>query len=104
MSESFIAFLAVTFTAALPLVGIGYCISVKNKRHWINGVDQSKLSDPEGFGRYVGNSIMVTGLLFFIIAALLGFEIIGLVAFALGLTVVSFLPLPCLFMAMKKYR
>ena len=103
MDELQIVFLATVFLGALPLMLIGYFITVKRKRHWINGVDQSKLSDPEGFGRYVGNSIMITGMLMFLVTLLMYLGIIGLLAFAALLVVISFTPLPCLYIAKNKF-
>jgi hypothetical protein len=103
MSNLHIVFIATIFTGALPALFIGLVITLKNKRHWINGVDQSKLKDPEKFGKFVGNSISVTGLLIFFIAILLYLKLIGYLVFALLLCVVSFLPLPCLFIAKNKF-
>lgn len=103
MNELQIVFLATTFTGALPLITIGLIIALKNKRHWINGVDQTKLTDPEGFGKFVGNSISITGVLVFLIALLLYLQLIGVLVFASLLVIVSILPLPCLYIAKNKF-
>ncbi|MBE1300649.1 MAG: hypothetical protein GJ680_12195 [Alteromonadaceae bacterium] len=102
-NELQIPLLITIFVGALPLIIIGYLISVKGKRHWINGVDQSKLADPEGFGRYVGNSIIATGCAIFLVAFLTYLQIINIIAFAATIFVVSFLPLPALYIAKSRY-
>jgi hypothetical protein len=103
MNELQIVFLATTFAGALPLLIIGFLVSVKNKRHWINGVDQSKLKDLEGFGKFIGNSISVTGILIFLVAIFLYLELIGYLVFSILLVVISILPLPCLYVAKNKF-
>ena len=103
MNESLLIALLVCITGALPLILVGYQISVNNKLHWINGVDLTKLSNPKGFGHYVGNSITITGMVFIILSVLLYLEFLSLISFVLILVVVSFLPLPCFFIAKQKY-
>ena len=95
--------LTTVFVAALPLILLGYLVAFRQKRHWINGVDQSKLSNPDAFGKFVGNSITVTGMLIILITIFLYLKVIGMLIFAVSLVVVSFLPLPSLYYAKRKY-
>lgn len=97
-----VATLTILF-GALPLIFVGYQIAFNNKNHWINGVDQSKLSNPNGFVKYIGNSIITTGILVIVVCALLYFQAINYIGFALALTCVSMLPLPCFVLAKSKY-
>ena len=71
-----VATLTILF-GALPLIFVGYQIAFNNKNHWINGVDQSKLSNPNGFVKYIGNSIITTGILVIVVCALLYFQAIN---------------------------
>ncbi|MDU0356314.1 hypothetical protein RS130_22655 [Paraglaciecola aquimarina] len=103
MDMLLVIFIITTTVGVLPLIVTGYFIALKGKRHWINGVDQSKLANPDGFGKFVGHSISMTGVAIFIISLLLYLQLIGLIGFIVGLSIVSFLPLPCLFYAKGKY-
>lgn len=103
MKELDLILLLVSVFGALPLIVMGLLISLKNKRHWINGVDQDALSDPEAFGRYVGNSITLTGVLFLLIAFLLHQGVFGYLAFVVALMFISMIPLPALYIAKNKY-
>ena len=103
MQELDMIFIFLSVFGALPLIVIGLLISLKNKRHWINGVDQDALSDPEGFGKYVGNSITITGILIFLAGLLLYQGVFGYLAFVVALTFVGIIPLPALYIAKSKY-
>ncbi|WP_158967702.1 hypothetical protein [Paraglaciecola sp. L3A3] len=103
MNELLLLALLTTITGALPLIFVGYQIAVNNKNHWINGVDQSTLSNPEGFAKFVGHSITITGVLISVVSLLLYMQVINYIGFAIALTMVSILPLPCFFKAKKKY-
>jgi uncharacterized protein YacL len=103
MNELQVVLITTIVFVILPLLICGYFITFKQKRHWINGVDQSKLSDPEAFGVFVGHSISVTGLLLGLVTFLFYFQVIGVIVFVLLLCTFSFLPLPCLFYARQKY-
>ncbi|MGS2719414.1 hypothetical protein [Paraglaciecola aestuariivivens] len=103
MNELQIVFIATVFTGALPLLIFGLIISVKNKLHWINGVDHSKLKDPNGFCQFIGNSISITGLLILLCAIFLYLQIIGYLVFVGLLVFISFLPLPCFYIAKSKF-
>ena len=88
--------LAFCLLISLPSGGIflflGYQISVNDKQHWINGVDFSTLSNPTEFTKTIGRSLIITGLIFWLVSLLLYLGVIGYLIFALLLTLVSFLP------------
>jgi len=102
-NEVLIFCLAISLSSALLLVFLGYQIAVKQKQHWINGVDFSKLSNPAEFTKAIGRSLINTGVIFCILSLLLYINVVGYLAFALILTVVSFLPLVVFIKAQKKY-
>jgi hypothetical protein len=103
MNELMLIFISISIFGALPLVVIGLLITFKQKRNWINGVDQNLLSDPEGFGKYVGNSITLTGLLMFVSSLCLYLNILGYLGFVVSLTFIGIIPLPALYIAKSKY-
>ena len=103
MDELLLVTVSTILFGALPLIFVGYQIAFNNKNHWINGVDQSKLSNPIGFTKYVGNSITATGFLVILVCTLLYFQAINFIGFAIALTFVSMLPLPCFLFAKSKY-
>lgn len=103
MNELMLIFISISIFGALPLVVIGLLISFKRKRNWINGVDQDKLSDPESFGKYVGNSITLTGVLMFLVSMCLYLNVLGYLGFVVSLTFIGIIPLPALYIAKSKY-
>ena len=103
MSELAIVTIIIIATGGIPLVALGTIIAVKQKGNWINGVDQSSLSNRRGFITFVGHSVSITGILISVLAGLLYFGTISWLAFGLAIIGVSLLPLPCLFIAKLKY-
>jgi len=104
MDTLLIVCLTVFLTGTLPLAALGGLIAFKQKRHWVNGVDQSKLANPEAFGAFVGKSIIATGLGFAIVAVLLYARVLDVYVFTGLLFVLGLLPLPCLFIAKRMYQ
>ncbi|MCF2947056.1 hypothetical protein L0668_02985 [Paraglaciecola aquimarina] len=103
MNDLFFIALLTAILGGLPLIFVGYQIAINNKRHWINGADQSVMSNPEGFGKYVGYSILVTGLLILLVSSLLYAQVFGYLGFGVAIMIISLLPLPCFFKAKQKY-
>ena len=97
--------LSISIFTGLTFVFLGYQISFKEKQHWINGVDFSKLSNPSEFTKAMGHSLINTGIMFFIVSLLLYIQVVGYLVFALILTVISFYPVLVLVFvqAQKKY-
>lgn len=102
-SEILLFCLSISLFTGLVFVFLGYQIAVNQKQHWINGVDFSKLSKPSEFTKAIGRSLINTGVLFFLVSLLLYIEVIGYLAFALSLTVISFLPVVIFIQGQKKY-
>ncbi|WP_448567078.1 hypothetical protein [Thalassotalea ganghwensis] len=103
-SETLLFCLAISVVTAIVFIFLGYQLSVNQKKHWINGVDFSSLSNPEAFIKAIGRSLINTGVAFLIISALLYVGIIGYIAFALLLTVISVVPIIALVKEQKKYQ
>jgi ammonia channel protein AmtB len=95
--------LSISIVTGLTFVFLGYQIAFKEKQHWINGVDFSKLSSPIEFTKAMGRSLINTGVVFFIVSLLLYVQVVGYLTFALILTVISFYPVLVFVQAKKKY-
>lgn len=103
MSQASVIFGVTNVVAALPLIFIGYQIGIRQKIHWINGVDFSTLSDPEAFGRFIGHSITGTGITIFALSFLVYAGPPGYMTFFMIAMFVPLVPLFCFFIAKQKY-
>lgn len=95
--------LVVSVFTALICLSLGSLIAVKKKFELINGVDFSTLKEPEKFGKFVGHSISVSGILMALLGFLAYAQIIGITAFLILIVIVSVIPLPAFYLAKSKY-
>ncbi|MEW9798598.1 hypothetical protein [Alteromonas sp. CYL-A6] len=95
--------LIISVLSGLVLVVLGYLIAVKKQHSLINGVDFSSLSNPDGFGGVVGNSILISGALMMLMGVVVYLQVVGLVTYLLLMMMVSFMPLPAFFYAKAKF-
>ena len=102
-SEILILCLSVSIFTGLTFIFLGYQIGIKQKQHWINGVDFSKMSKPLDFTKAIGQSLINTGIVIFIISLLLYIGVIGYLLFALVFTVVSAYPIIVFVTGQKKF-
>lgn len=72
MNEQMLAALVV-LVAAAPLVAIGLYFRSGRALHLLAGVDPKKVRDPAGLGRFVGQSLLLLGLLHLPFAAAVAF-------------------------------
>lgn len=102
-NEILIFCLSISIFTAITFVFLGYQIGIKQKQHWINGVDFSKMAKPLEFTKAIGQSLINTGIVIFIISLLLFLGVIGYLVFALTLTVVSVYPILVFVTGQKKF-
>lgn len=62
MDEKFIGIIIIILFGALPCIVLGYLIAVKQMHGLIAGWNESKVSNPVAFGKWVGFSVLVDGL------------------------------------------
>lgn len=60
--------ITMVLAGALPCIILGYLIAVKQMRNLIAGWDESKISNPEKFARWIGFSVLMLGVLIELIA------------------------------------
>ena len=102
-NEVLLFFLVISIFTGLVFIFLGYQVAFKEKQHWINGVDFSTLTNPAGYTKAIGRSLINTGIIFFIISILLYVQVMEYLAFALTLTVTSFYPVIVFIQGQKKY-
>ena len=93
----------VTAVSGLVLVMLGYLISVKQRLNLINGVDFSRLTDAVSFAKYLGNSIVITGVLMLFLGLAFYFRVVGIVGYSLIVMAICIIPLPAFVVAKNKY-
>ncbi|WP_397572769.1 DUF3784 domain-containing protein [Silanimonas sp.] len=87
MNEQMLAALVV-LVAAAPLLVIGFYFRSGRALHLLAGVDPKKVRDPAGLGRFVGQSLILLGLLHVPFAGVVAFLPEGQILVAtLGLVV-----------------
>ncbi|MFC4655518.1 MULTISPECIES: DUF3784 domain-containing protein [Rheinheimera] len=94
--------LLVSLSTALVVAGLGYLVGVKRQHQLINGVDFSSLTDVNKFGRILGNSMMLSGLLMALSGLLAYYQLISLIGFLVLFCLVSLLPVWGLIYARRK--
>lgn len=93
----------VTGISGLVLLIMGYLISIKQKINLINGVDFSNLSDVRAFAKYVGNSILLMGILMLLSGVGLYYKVLGLIGYTFFILIICAIPLPAFLLAKNKY-
>jgi hypothetical protein len=104
MSGQIFGIFIMILLGALPCIVLGYLVAVKQKRNLIAGWDESKISHPEAYAKWIGYSVLVLGVLIGLIAISWYIGLIGDSGMTLSLAVSSMLPIPCLIIAHVKYR
>lgn len=104
MDGFFLGFIIMIFAGALPCIALGYLIAVKQKRGLIAGWDESKISNPEAYAKWVGFSVLILGVFIGFIALIRYFGFISDIGMTMLLLAVSFVPVPCLLIANARYR
>ena len=97
------ALIIMIVAGALPCIVLGYLIAVKQKRGLISGWDESKISHPEAYAKWVGFSVLILGVLIGLIAIIWYLGLVSEISMAILLIAVSFIPVPCLLYANAKY-
>jgi hypothetical protein len=91
------------FAGALPCIILGYLIAVKQMRGLIAGWDESKISNPEKFAKWIGYSVLTLGVLIGLIALIWYLGLVNEIGMTILLCVVSLIPIPCLLIAKARY-
>ena len=91
------------FAGALPCIAIGYLIAVKQMRGLIAGWDESKISNPEAYAKWIGYSVLILGVLIGLIAFIWYLGLVNEIGMAILLCVASLIPIPCLLVANARY-
>ncbi len=103
MDALFFGLIIMIFAGALPCIVFGYLIAVKQKRGLIAGWDESKISHPEAYAKWVGFSVLILGVLIGLIALIWYLKLISDIGMAIVLCAVSLIPIPCLLVANYRY-
>lgn len=103
MDALFLGLIIMIFAGALPCIVLGYLIAVKQNRVLIAGWDETKISNPEAYAKWIGYSVLILGVLIGLIAFIWYLGLIGELGMVIALCAVSLLPIPCLLFAHYKY-
>ena len=98
-----LGFIIMLLAGALPCIVLGYFIAVKQQRGLISGWNESKISDPEAYAKWVGYSVLGLGVCIGIIAFIWYIGLIDEISMTVSLIVASLIPIPCLVIANQKY-
>ncbi|GAB5387023.1 MAG: hypothetical protein Alis3KO_41460 [Aliiglaciecola sp.] len=104
MDEFTLALVIILMTGALPCMFIGYLIAVKQKRGLIAGWDESKISNPKAYAQLIGYGVFILGILLGVVAIFWHQGLVSEIGLAIGLFLVSLVPIPFLVLANKKYK
>jgi hypothetical protein len=103
MDGLFFGLIIMIFAGALPCIIFGYLIAIKQKRWLIAGWDETKISHPEAYAKWVGFSVLIFGVLIGLVALIWYLGLISEIGMAILLGVVSLIPIPCLLIANARY-
>ncbi|MBD3586077.1 hypothetical protein HHX48_10035 [Salinimonas sp. HHU 13199] len=103
MDDLLLGCLIMLFAGSLPCIVVGYLIAVKQKRNLIAGWDESKISQPEAFAKWLGYSVLLLGVLIGLIAVAWFVGAINEMGLTSLLLVASLIPIPCFIVAKVKY-
>jgi len=104
MDEKFIEIIIIILFGALPCIAIGYLIAVKQMHILIAGWNESKVTNPVAFGKWIGFSVLVLGLCIGVVGLLWYFALINENQMTFLLVLASVIPIPCLIIATVKYK
>jgi hypothetical protein len=103
MDGLFFGLIIMIFAGALPCIIFGYLIAVKQMRGLIAGWDESKISNPEKFAKWIGYSVLTLGVLIGLIAFIWYWGLVNEIGMTILLCIVSLIPIPCLLIAKARY-
>jgi hypothetical protein len=104
MDGKFLGLFIMVLFGALPCIVLGYLIAVKQKHGLIAGWDESKISNPTAFGKWVGFSVLALGVCIGLIGVVWFFGLLNEIHMTIALALVSIIPIPCLIIATKRYK
>ena len=103
MDELFFGLIIMIIFGTLPCTILGYLIAVKQIRSLIAGWDESKISNPEAYAKWIGYSLLTVGIAISGIALIWYLGVISDIGLASLLGAVTLIPILCLFIANSKY-
>lgn len=104
MDEKFIGIIIIILFGALPCIVLGYLIAVKQMHGLIAGWNESKVSNPVAFGKWVGFPVLVVGLCIAGTGLVWYLGLINENQMTFLLAIASVIPIPCLIVAIFKYK
>lgn len=103
MNELFFGLIVMTIFGTLPCTILGYLIAVKQIRSLIAGWDESKISNPAAYAKWLGYSVFAVGIAIGGISIIWYLGVISEIKLAVLLGTVTLIPIQCLFIANSKY-
>ena len=101
MGELFWVFIVVVVAASIPLILLGLFFRTEKSHRFING--REKITNIHQYAQNTGNSLILSGLIMVPITLLFSLQFIGVIVFAVLITIASLLPLPFVICTHIKY-
>ena len=103
MDNALFAFLIAIFLGSLPSITLGFLIAYKKKYSLLSGWDASRFSDPAAVGRVAGKSLILMGVLIFVVTGLWWKQIMNDLHMTFTIIPVVLIPFMAILYAGKKY-